>query len=131
MALTRRDFTAVPIGEMNLLWKDRVVSGGEGPGASRLLEIVVEGRSNDGNWECGLEFQYANREMAYVRPLGAKDIGAEEINAFPPRAAAKDLRVVHVPALFGIQRDEPKHERGMQDLLIGQGRSGDMPVPAR
>ena len=125
VALTRRDFTAVPIREMNLLWKDRVVSGGEGPGASRLLEIVVEGRSDDGNWECGLEFQYANREMVYVRPLGAKDMDAEEINAFPPQAA-KDLRVVHVPALFGVQRDEPKHERGMQDLLIGQGRSGDI-----
>ncbi|MCY3809888.1 MAG: AAA family ATPase [Gemmatimonadetes bacterium] len=125
VALTRRDFTAVPIREMNLLWKDRVVSGGEGPGASRLLEIVLEGRSSGENWECGLEFQYANREMVYVRPLGAKEMGAEEINAFPPQAA-KNLRVVHVPALFGIQRDEPKHERGMQDLLIGQGRSGDI-----
>ena len=125
VALTRRDFTAVPIREMNLLWKDRVVSGGGGPGASRLLEIVVEGHLKNENWECGLEFQYANREMVYVRPLGAKHMGAEEINAFPPQAA-KDLRVVHVPALFGIQRDEPKHERGMQDLLIGQGRSGDI-----
>lgn len=125
VALTRRDFTAVPIREMNLLWKDRVVSGGEGPGASRLLEIAVEGRSNDESWESGLEFQYANREMVYVRPLGAKHMGAEQINAFPPQAA-KDLLVVHVPALFGIQRDEPKHERGMQDLLIGQGRSGDI-----
>ena len=125
VALTRRDFTAVPIREMNLLWKDRVVSGGEGPGASRLLEIVVEGQSPDENWKCGLEFQYANREMVYVRPLGAKHMEAEEINAFPPQAA-KELRVVHVPALFGIQRDEPKHERGMQDLLIGQGRSGDI-----
>ena len=125
VALTRRDFTAVPIREMNLLWKDRVVSGGGGPGASRLMEIVVEGRSHGQNWECGLEFQYANREMVYVRPLGAKHMDAEEINAFPPKAA-KDVRVVHVPALFGIQRDEPKHERGMQDLLIGQGRSGDI-----
>ena len=125
VAITRRDFTAVPIREMNLLWKDRVVSGGEGPGASRLLEIVVEGQSKDEHWECGLEFQYANREMVYVRPLGAKHMEADEIGAFPPEAA-KDLQVVHVPALFGIQRDEPKHERGMQDLLIGQGRSGDI-----
>ena len=68
VAVTRRDFTAVPISEMNLLWKDRVVSGGEGPGASRLLVVVVDGQSNDENWECGLEFQYANREMVYVRP---------------------------------------------------------------
>ena len=125
VALTRRDFTAVPIREMNLLWKDRVVSGGEGPGASRLLEIVVEGRSNDKHWECGLEFQYANREMVYVRPLGAKHMAADEISAFPPQGAT-DLQVVHVPALFGIQRDEARHERGMQDLLIGQGRSGDI-----
>ncbi len=125
VAVTRRDFTAVPIREMNLLWTDRVVSGGEGPGASRLVEIVVEGRSNGDTWKCGLEFQYANREMAYVRPLGAKHMGAHEIGAFPPDAA-RNLQVVHVPALFGIQRDEPRHERGMQDLLIGQGRSGDI-----
>ena len=125
VALTRRDFTAVPIREMNLLWKDRVVSGGEGPGASRLLEIVVEGQTGDDHWECGLEFQYAHREMVWVRPLGGKHLGADEISAFPPQPA-KDLQVVHVPALFGIQRDEPKHERGMQDLLIGQGRSGDI-----
>ena len=125
VALTRKDFTAVPIREMNLLWKDRVVSGGEGPGASRLLEIVVEGQSGDGPWECGLEFQFANRETVYVRPLGAKHMRADEISAFPPQPA-KDLQVVHVPALFGIQRDEPRHERGMQDLLIGQGRSGDI-----
>ena len=80
VALTRRDFTAVPTREMSLLWKDRVVSGGEGPGASRLLEIVVGWQSDDVKWECGLEFQYANREMVYVRPLGAKDMGAEEIS---------------------------------------------------
>ena len=125
VAITRRDFTAVPIREMNLLWKDRVVSGGKGPGASRFLEIEVEGGSGGEEWRCGLEFQYANREMVYVRPLGAKEMGADDINAFPPQAA-KDLQVVHVPALFGIQRDEPRHERGMQDLLIGQGRSGDI-----
>ncbi len=125
VALTRRDFTAVPIREMNLLWNDRVVSGGAGPGASRLVEIVVEGTSNGHDWACGLEFQYANREMVYVRPLGAKTLAADAIKAFPPQAA-KDLRVVHVPALFGIQRDEPRHEHGMQDLLIGQGRSGDI-----
>ena len=125
VAITRRDFTAVPIREMNLLWKDRLVSGGEGPGASCLVVLVVEGRSNGEDWECGLEFQYANREMVYVRPLCAKHLDTDAINAFPPQAA-KELQVVHVPALFGIQRDEPKHERGMQDLLIGQGRSGDI-----
>ena len=33
VALTRRDFSAVPIRKMILLWKDRVVSGGGEPGA--------------------------------------------------------------------------------------------------
>ncbi len=125
VAIVRGEFTAVPIRDMSLLWTDRVVSGGNGPGPSRLLEIVVEGKSNGDDWECGLEFQYANRELIYVRPCGAKHMAEDELAAFPPQPA-KDLQIVRVPALSGIQRDEPRHQRGMQDLLIGQGRSGDI-----
>ena len=125
VAITRNDFTTVPLREMNLLWKDRRVSGGDGPGASRFIEIEVAGYRDGVTWECGLEFQYHSREMVYVRPLGAKRLGGDDISRFPPKAAV-GIEVVHVPPLSGIQRDEPLHARGMQDLLVGQGRSGEL-----
>jgi predicted ATPase len=124
--ITRAEFTAVPLREMNLLWEDRRVSGdGAKPGTPRLIEIVLEGDTEGVNWQCGLEFQYANPELIYVRPCNAKSLTQEEMQDFPPLQAA-ELDVVHVPPLSGIERDEPRRDRGMQDLLIGQGRPGEI-----
>ena len=120
------ELTATPLREMNLLWRDRRVTRttreGRPPGTPRLIEIVIEG-GGESPWQCGLEFQYANPEMVYVRPQGAKQLDRESIRDFPPRQAA-DLEVVHVPPLVGVQRDEPRLDKGMQDLLVGQGQAG-------
>ncbi len=126
VAIPRSDITAVPLREMNLLWEDRKVSGPQGmSGTPRLIEIVVDGRANGKPWTCGIELQYANPELVYARPKGAKDLDREAIQSFPPEAA-KALEIVHVPPLSGIERDEPRRDRGMQDLLIGQGRPGEI-----
>ncbi|MCE2557902.1 MAG: AAA family ATPase [Acidobacteria bacterium] len=126
VAIPRADITAVPLREMNLLWEDRKVTGPGGMrGTRRLIEIVVSGEENGEPWTCGIEFQYANRELAHARPVGAKEMDLEALQSFPPQAA-RLLNVVHVPPLSGIERDEPRRERGMQDLLVGQGRPGDI-----
>ena len=126
VAITRGDFTAAPLREMNLLWEDRKVTGPAGmSGTRRLIEIFVEGEAGGNPWTCGMEFQYANREVVYARPRGAKDLDREAIRNFPP-PAAQGLGIVHVPPLSGIERDEPRRDRGMQDLLVGQGRPGEI-----
>jgi len=124
-SITRTDFTAVPLREMNLLWEDRRIMTGGKQSRRRLIEIVLEGRSRDQKWECGLEFDYANSELIYVRPLKAKNLTNDVIQQFPP-PGARDLEIVHVPPLSGIERDEQRHDRGMQDLLVGQGRPGEI-----
>ena len=145
VSITRGEMTATPLREMNLLWRGRRVARttqeGTPPGTPRLIEIVLEGGYTSGQsgggtggagevrevakapWECGLEFQYANPEMVYVRPRGAKQFDRKSIRHFPPAQAA-DLEVVHVSPLAGVQRDEPRWDKGMQDLLVGQGQSG-------
>ncbi len=126
VAIPRTDITAVPLREMNLLWEGRRVTGPQGmSGTPRLIEIVVEGRKDNEPWTCGVELQYTNPELVYARPHGAKDLNREAIRDFPP-AAAKSLEIVHVPPLSGIERDEPRRDRGMQDLLVGQGRPGEI-----
>ena len=126
VAITRGDFTAAPLREMNLLWEDRKVTGPAGMSdARRLIEIVVESEVNGTSWTCGIEFQYANRELVYARPQGAKDLDLDSIRRFPP-SRAQELGIVYVPPLSGIERDEPRRDRGMQNLLIGQGRPGEI-----
>ena len=126
VAITRGDFTAAPLREMNLLWEDRKVTGPAGMSDTRrLIEIIVEGNVDGKSWTCGIEFQYANREVMYARPQGAKNLDLNAIRSFPPSPAHK-LGIVHVPPLSGIERDEPRRDRGMQDLLIGQGRPGEI-----
>ena len=126
VAITRGDFTAAPLREMNLLWEDRKVTGPAGMSDTRrLIEISVEGEVDGASWTCGIEFQYANREVVYARPHGAKNLDREAIRSFPP-SPAQALGIVHVPPLSGIERDEPRRDRGMQDLLVGQGRPGEI-----
>lgn len=122
--ITRTDFTALPLREMNLLWEGRRVAGG-GKKESRFIEIILNGNSGNEEWECGLEFQYANPEMIYVRPREAKKLDDKKLKDFPPDRA-RDLSIVHIPPLSGIERDEPRRDRGFQDLLIGQGRPGEI-----
>ncbi len=111
---------------MNLLWEGRRVTGPKGAaGGARLIEIAVEGEADGKSWTCALEFRYANRDQMYVRPQVSKDSDHDALRNFPPNAA-RNLSVIHVPPLSGIEREEPRRERGMQDLLIGQGRPGDI-----
>ena len=72
-----------------------------------------------------MELQYANPELVYARPHGAKYGARDALGSFPPEPA-KTLNLIHVPPLSGIERDEPRRERGMQDLLVGQGRPGEI-----
>ncbi len=126
VAIPRPDITAVPLREMNLLWEDRKVTGPRGmSGTRRLIEIVVEGQADEETWTCGIELQYANPELAYARPFDAKSLDRESLRNFPPQEA-RQLNIVHVPPLSGIERDEPRRDRGMQDLLVGQGRPGEI-----
>ncbi len=126
VAIPRADITTVPLREMNLLWEDRRVTGPQGmSGTRRLIEIEVEGDALGQPWACGIELQYSNRELAYARPKGAKELDQDAIRAFP-HEAAKGLAVVHIPPLSGVERDEPKRDRGLQDLLVGQGRPGEI-----
>ena len=122
--ITRTEFAPVPLREMNLLWQQRRIREGN-PQIARNIEIIVEAEINNENWECGLEFQYAITELIYVRPLGSKLFEIEELRNFPPPGAA-NLNVIHVPTFSNIEREEPRRDQGLQNILIGEGRPGNI-----
>lgn len=126
VAIMRSEITSVPLREMNLMWEDRRVTDSRGmSGPRRLIEIVVEGKEDGKDWDCGIEIQYDSSQQIYARPRDARNLDLEDLRNFPPQAV-KELNIVHVPPLSGIERDEPLHQRGMQDMFIGQGRPGEI-----
>lgn len=122
-SITRSQFTPVPLRELNFLWEQRAVR--IDPKTPRRIEIVVEGATEGDAWTCGMEFQYQSSELLYARPLAVKNMSSQQFESFPP-PAAQALVVVQVPALAGIAREEPRHDPGMQELLVGQGRTGEI-----
>lgn len=123
--LTRKDFTALPLREMNLLWTDTLTAlkkdelrEGQQLGQPRPLKITLEGSIASQPWELAFEFRYQNSELVYVKPSPA------HIDSLPK--AAQDMRVVHVPPFSGIGAEETRYDRPYQDLLVGQGKAGDI-----
>ncbi|MBI4189508.1 MAG: AAA family ATPase [Betaproteobacteria bacterium] len=125
--ITRKDFTAVPLREMSLLWTDTstALSKGEAEnvghkqGHPRPLEIRVEGIAPDKTeWGLSFEFHYQNSETISVRP--ASD------DRDSVKVADSQVTVVHVPPFSGIGAEETQYKREYQDLLIGQGKPGDI-----
>ena len=123
--ITRKDFTSVPLRELDLLWTDAKTAlqkdelkPGQKPGAKRILAITLTGETEGKPWSLTMEFQHANSEMLYAKP------SASDMDAIPE--AAKDLSIVYVPPFSGIGAEETGLGRPFQELLIGQGKAGDV-----
>jgi len=107
--INRRDLTAVPIPNANLLWKDLHVQ-------DVRIEIVVEGVTGNRSWTCGIGFEYANEESLYCRPL--------DNSTSPPEALAS--RVVFLSPMSGLADREFLKQSGEIEFLIGQGRTAEV-----
>ncbi|MFQ5779856.1 MAG: ATP-dependent endonuclease, partial [Nitrospiria bacterium] len=123
--ISRKDFTAIPLREMNLLWnntstglrKDELGKG-QKLGQPRVLSITLQGNNGNKSWESTFEFRYTSSEQVTIRPAGKDDSSVPLI--------ARDLRVVHVPPFSGIGAEETGYDLPYQNLLIGQGKAGDI-----
>jgi len=120
--VTRQEFTALPLPSMDQLWTDTHTSlrKHEGKqGAPRPLVITLHGIDGLGvAWRFGFEFRYSGPEQIHVKPV-SEDFPHLEI----ARARAS---VVYVPPFSGIGVNETRHDRPYQDMLIGQGKAGDI-----
>jgi energy-coupling factor transporter ATP-binding protein EcfA2 len=123
--LTRQEFTALPLRALDQLWTDaatglrgRELQEGQKPGQPRVLSITLEGRNRQGDWRLGFELRYQTTEMVYVKPA------AEHFDQLAQ--VVEDVSVVHIPPFSGIGTEETRYDRPYQDLLIGQGKAGDI-----
>ena len=129
VTVNRRDLVAVPIPDANLLWRDlhvRDVQRVEGRQRTSniRIDLVVEGVSRDRPWTCGLEFDYANEESFYCRPLRLSDDGAAGRMPVPDEAG--HVRIAFLPPMSGLVATETRLDQGAVNVRIGEGRTADV-----
>ena len=98
--------------------------GGERGTANIRMDIIVEGVAKSGEWKCGLEFDYANEESFYCRPLRLDDDKTPE--RMPVPDAAGDVRVAFLPPMSGLAATETRLDHGAVDVRVGEGRTAEV-----
>ena len=129
VTINRRDLIAVPVPDANLLWRDlhvrdtRVVGGHQSTQNIRI-DVVVEGVTGSEAWTCGLEFDYANEESFYCRPL--RTTNEKDAPRMPVPDAATRNHVAFLPPMSGLADREFAKQQGETSFLIGQGRTAEV-----
>ena len=127
VTINRKDLTALTTPAANLLWRDLHVRDVEKDEQGRqktrnvLIRIGVEGVTGGQVWRCGLEFDYANSESLYCRPLLM--VSGDRMSV---PFEARDVRVAFLPPMSGLASVEPKLEPGRINVLIGEGRTAEV-----
>lgn len=126
VTINRRDLTAVPVPAANLFWRNlhvRETSREEGKIRTRnvLIEIGVEGVDDGKVWTCDLEFDYANAESFYCRPLRTADQQRTEVPSH-----LSGLRLAYLPPMSGLSPREDRLERGTINVRLGEGRTAEV-----
>ena len=131
VTINRHDLIAIPVPRANLLWRNlrtrlgTKIDGKQGTQNVRI-DIIVEGISYDGEtWSCGLEFDYANQEALYCRPLRLEDEGKIVDRMLIPEQALQ-TKVAYLPPMSGLATDEPRLEMGRINVLIGEGQTAQV-----
>jgi ABC-type taurine transport system ATPase subunit len=132
VAINRRDLFSIPVPITNLLWRDlhvrdvtRVEKNGKPSTETQNIrvDITVDGVTNGKAWSCGLEFDYANEESFYCRPLRLDAAGK---NRMPIPDEVENIRVAFLPPMSGLADREYVKQTGEIGVLIGQGQTAQV-----
>ncbi len=129
VTIGRRDLLAVPVPDANLLWRDLHVRdvrnhAGKPQTQNVRVDITVEGVTEGQLWTCGLEFDYANAESFYCRPLRSSD--AKNPERMPVPKAASGVRMAFLPPMSGLAATERRLDPGAINVLLGEGRTAEV-----
>jgi ABC-type taurine transport system ATPase subunit len=127
--INRNDLVSMPVPDANLLWRDlhvRNVSRDNGKQRTQniRIDITVAGVTEGHSWSCGIEFDYANEESFYCRPLRLSDDAQTSRMKIPD--AASEMRVAFLPPMSGLAAVEPKWEPGRINVLLGEGQTAQV-----
>jgi hypothetical protein len=129
VTINRRDLVAVPIPDANLLWRNlhvrdvqRTKKGQETKNVR--VDVIVEGVTNQASWQCGLEFDYANEESFYCRPLRLSEEDPRARMQVPDEAGL--ARVAFLPPMSGLASNEARLDQGAINVRVGEGKTAEV-----
>ena len=131
VTINRRDLIAIPVPDANLLWRDlhvrdiQTANGRAQKTRNIRIDVIVDGVTAGKQWTCGLEFDYANQESLYCRPLrlgedprqGRMPVPEEEVSS---------VNVAFLPPMSGLAANETRLDRGAIDVRLGEGRTAEV-----
>ena len=129
VTVNRRDLFAIPHPSAVHLWRDlHVRDTRRVAGRARMnnvrIDVVVEGIDEDKAWTCGLEFDYANEESFYCRPLRFDEGKHPERMPIPNEAGS--VRVAFLPPMSGLAAAETRLDQGAVNVRVGEGRTAEV-----
>ncbi|MFH1110255.1 MAG: AAA family ATPase [Planctomycetota bacterium] len=135
VTINRRDLISIPVPDANLLWRnlhvrdvkqvwDEKERKNKPKTENVRIDVIVDGITNDQAWSCGLEFDYANEESFYCRPLRTGNGNKPQRMDVPPEAS--NVRVAYLPPMSGLAAVEPKWEPGRINVLLGEGQTAQV-----
>ena len=129
VTVNRRDLIAMPVPNANLLWRGRRSrdvkrENGKPRTENVRIEIVVDGVSEGERWRCGMEFDYANAESIYCRPLRVG--GGRFPDRMPVPKEAADAKVAFLPPMSGLAATETRLDIGAVNVRVGEGRTAEV-----
>lgn len=129
VTINRQDLVAIPIPDANLLWRDlhvRDVQKVDGRQETKnvRIDIIVEGVTEDREWRCGLEFDYANEESFYCRPLRLSEDKNPDRMTVP--LEAERVQIAFLPPMSGLSSNETRLDPGAINVRVGEGRTAEV-----
>lgn len=129
VTINRRDLVAIPVPGANMLWRnlhvrDVKMQGGKQQTQNIRIDIIVDGVQDGRAWSCGLEFDYANDECFYCRPLRLNNEKDLQRMSVPPEAA--ETLIAFLPPMSGLTDREFLKQPGEIGFLIGQGETAQV-----
>ena len=129
VTVNRRDLVAIPVPSSRFLWNDLRVRDVQRPDGRQQtqnvrIDVIVEGVSGDRKWTCGLEFDYANEESFYCRPLRLSDGKTPERMSIPPGAG--NVQIAFLPPMSGLAATETRLDHGAVNVRVGEGRTAEV-----
>jgi energy-coupling factor transporter ATP-binding protein EcfA2 len=126
VTINRRDLVALPVPHAKLLWHNLNVRKGLKVGTQSktkniLVQIAVQGVDQGQVWDAAIEFDYANEESIYCRPM----LTGDSVRSVVP-AVAGEIKIAFLPPMSGIASNETRLDEGAIDVRIGEGRTAEV-----
>jgi ABC-type multidrug transport system ATPase subunit len=129
--INRRDLLSVPMPSANLLWRSlrtrkvlKLKVNGKQQTQNIRIDVLVEGNTAGVDWRCGLEFDFANAESFFCRPLRLAEGKSPERMSVPEQAYG--VRVAFLPPMSGLASNETRLDSGAVNVRLGEGRTAEV-----